>query len=58
MIRTIYRFLLVTLFGSDSLDGYYDSNDKKKPINKDYVFSSVFPSRDVMERVLKTKDDS
>lgn len=56
LVRTIYRFLLVALFGKSSLNGYYDPNIKKA-IEKDYIFSSVFPSRDAMERALKTKQN-
>ena len=56
MIRTIYRFLLVSLFGKSSLSGYCESS-VKKTIEKDYIFCSVFPSRDVMERALKTRQD-
>lgn len=57
MIRIVYRFLLATLFGKESLDGYCKTNSKKE-IEKVYVFASVFPNRDSMERALQAKQDS
>lgn len=55
-MRTIYRFLLVALFGKSSLDGYYEPSIKKS-VEKDYIFSSVFPSRDAMERALRAEQN-
>lgn len=52
MIRVLRYILLLILFGKDSLDGYCSSNHTAQQ-KKDYIFSSVFPSRDAMERALK-----
>lgn len=53
MISKIRKAVLVILFGKSSLNGYYKPTDKAKT-EKKYVFSSVFPSRAVMESVLNT----
>lgn len=51
MISKIRKAILVVLFGKSSLNGYYKPTPETKNEIK-YVFSSVFPSRAVMESVL------
>ena len=51
MLRRISDFFMRILFGEDSLDGYYRPKANAK-VKKNYVFSSVFPSKSVMDQVL------
>lgn len=56
VMYSFYRFLLAAFFGKSSLNGYYEPNGKKT-VEKDYIFCSIFPSHDSMERALKTKQN-
>ena len=50
-MKKIFNIILVIMFGKESLEGYYNpQNDKSDP--KNYVFSSVFPNREVMKMVI------
>lgn len=55
-MRAVYNFILRLIFGEESLDGY--NNDVNKTDKKiTYVYSTVFPSRQVMEKILKDFDE-
>lgn len=51
MISNIVKFWMVLLFGKDSLDGYYASNEDDM-VEKRYIFASVFPNRKLKDIVL------
>ena len=51
MIRIIQNLIMIMLFGKQSLDGYY-TIPRKRSISKDYIYSSVFPSREIMEMAI------
>lgn len=52
MIDRIAKMCMVFLYGKCVLDGYY-SDKKSKKEEKNYVFSSVFPSQASMEVALE-----
>lgn len=52
-MKNIVNFIMVILFGKDSLNGFYKPDDK--PINKSYKFSSVFPNEEALEEFLNEK---
>lgn len=54
MPKIVLDIILVVLFGKESLDGYYTS--PKKTERKNYIFSSVFPNRAIMELALEDRN--
>ena len=51
MLSKIKKYVLVLVFGKKSLNGYYVP-EIQPILKKKYVYSSVFPSRTIMEQVL------
>lgn len=64
MSKRAIKIFASTVFGKDYLDGYYSApnnmNGHRKnengPNYKNYVFSTVFPSRTMMDYVLSNTD--
>lgn len=52
MAEKIVKACMVFLYGRSMLDGYYTSATREKD-EKNYVFSSIFPSQASMEIALK-----
>ncbi len=55
-MKSFYNLILYIVFGKESLDGYY-SNEEKKNKKNNYVYGTVFPSREIMEAVMESVDD-
>lgn len=51
-MEKIEKFILRILFGKEAISGYYTSPKERE--NKNYVFDSVFPSREAQERAINS----
>lgn len=52
MVENIIKVCMKLLYGETTLDGYYMSDPNTKD-EKNYIFSSIFPSRSSMELALE-----
>ena len=60
MVKKAMRVFASSVFGKEYLDGYYRASDNtsvphkndSKATSKNYVFSTVFPSRTMMDLIL------
>lgn len=54
-MQRIFDFIYVAIFGKYTLDGFVSR--KAKSIKYNYIFDSVFPNDEIMEKALSTHSD-
>lgn len=55
-MKKFVNLCMVILFGKNSLDGYY-KQEKVEIKSKNYIFASVFPNEESMEKFLEHQSD-
>lgn len=51
LMKKIVNWVMVILFGKNSLDGYYKQDESTK--NKNYILASVFPNEESVKTFLE-----